>query len=1273
YDQCLTMAGRQCAEHIVALAKVLTAGGFGDSASYFWATIARQYTSHAKIHQIATDHGLDFARALDSPATQQQRVSADAHGRQLLEALVQSLRAPRLYSTSAKEPSSGGPTVSTAFTGFAFDWALGSVASSTTAAATRSPGRASTSSGCAYPQWMWPDSSALLLHAAALASLRQRQRFAHEERVYLSGTADDLHTVCATPGVANTYASVWLVPQRKALGSDADDDACARLLTSALRSLAPADSERSLVQVVRDGSHMSLLLASQLAETYAGRGKHAQALEVFALLADRFRTEGWGLLTGHALQWVVRCCRGTSTQPTVSDSSSSEVRALLELLSPHVVASVQERTRIGEDLVGRLAQTAELLGTDEPSQQADCGPVELKIDMSRIYSPLTCHAHWRHWRPSADATHMAFQVSIDCRSLAVALALDEVAIRIACGNTVVDVRVANGTGAGASGERVCADGLRVRYHDIGVVGGAAATVAGLRVDLQGITVLEGRVSLKDNLQAVAVVLDSVSLYVAGGGDWRLRLFWPTCARPSSATAHPSTVSQSIRLDDDDAAAALNQIERLLLCNIGIARMQGKGRNEALLGPSGQLALSAAMALGTTDEDQALRKAIAIAGPAASLPGPLARKWLHAGRRWVQLPMPPLVPDKQAGCASQPTVSAYSRCRVLRLPDPEPALSISMDCAGPALQGEAFPVHIVVTNMHPLRTVARIDVSASLEPATLAAARGSMSDLDVAGGAASPLSGIVARQTAADPVPAGSSSGLAWLSNDQGQSEGRNSRPQTISVAVGSSGLAPGESLRSTVYVHIPAAMLSSASPGTAAQEKDEGASVSLALTARHVFSDDSSSGQTTAQTTAQTTVPVVRHLFAQAEALALPAPQSSDGASPLMQQPIPASVPATDAPVGDGGEFCFRRPVLVTLVNRGPFDITVEQMRLRPPLPDPRMPMHVQLAGNSAQTPETVEAGGGILKHVFWLDIRTRDVVRVASSVNPGTLEILWRRQQQTGAAVIARLWLPPLALVRRHVQVDMVGAAVARVGQPMTVCYRVLNATRAVQTVATAMHASDAFVFAGLRRTTLRVLPGHVGLLRFNLVPTTASQRPVVDPTAVEYAPGHAALAMAAKTQGARRRGVPAGVAGNVAGLGWTLLPRLDVHIAEPEGENGTPPPPRPHGLFSPVVSSPPPPPASRVTLASEQESAVRQRAQQAIIALAGLEKPDQEGLGLLSPGLSRGCVDMVPDYFVQTSDAAGAESDVDSDEPVVGDLLTEEDTVVLRYDQTAVFCAPN
>ncbi|KAJ2531567.1 hypothetical protein EV175_007212, partial [Coemansia sp. RSA 1933] len=225
------------------------------------------------------------------------------------------------------------------------------------------------------------------------------------------------------------------------------------------------------------------------------------------------------------------------------------------------------------------------------------------------------------------------------------------------------------------------------------VGGAAATVAGLCVDLQGITVLEGRVSLKDSLQAVAVVLDSVSLYVAGGGDWRLRLFWPTCAHPSAVTAHPSTVSQSIQLDDDDAAAALNQIERLLLCNIGIARMQGKGRNEALLGPSAQLALSSAMALGTTDEDQALRKAIAIAGPAASLPGPLARKWLHAGRRWVQLPMPPLVPDKQAGCASQPTVSAYSRCRVLRLPDPEPALSISMDCAGPALQGEAFPVHI----------------------------------------------------------------------------------------------------------------------------------------------------------------------------------------------------------------------------------------------------------------------------------------------------------------------------------------------------------------------------------------------------------------------------------------------------------------------------------------------------------------------------------------------------------------------------------------------------
>ncbi|KAJ1902661.1 Trafficking protein particle complex subunit 11, partial [Coemansia sp. IMI 209127] len=724
----------------------------------------------------------------------------------------------------------------------------------------------------------------------------------------------------------------------------------------------------------------------------------------------------------------------------------------------------------------------------------------------------------------------------------------------------------------------------------------------------------------------------------------------TPGRPMSlASTHPSTVSQGqtkqqkveMEGEEEDAAAALNQIERLLLCNIGITRMQDGGGKT--LGPSSQLVLPSA----TVYEDIALQKAICTAGPAASLPKQPVRKWLHISApqsthgRWVQLPAPPLDASsatddtarhkKSPGNDAEPTVSVYSRCRVLHLPAPEPALSIDVSAIAalaPAYGGEAFPVRVAVTNTHRLRKIARIEVSISVEAAMHADSHTAMSDLDVAGPDASSRTSL--------------SNASAFRA-----------------VAVGTPPPPPPSSL-------LGALALGSES----------------VFTARYVFSDEeeekNGGARWNGQAIAQTSVPVVRPLAAYAEALALPAPCAASEDNWLLGQPIPVSLPATE--LSSSNEFCFRRPVVVTLVNRGPWAVAVEQMALQPPLiKNSALPLRVQLAATSAiqaegESSSVVAANGGTLKHVFWLDIHTHDVIRMPTNVCVGMLEIHWRRAEPAAYGpllqpqLLTRLWMPPLELVRKQVQVDMqTSSAVARVGRTLTVCYRVLNPTRVVQAVETAMHASDAFVFAGLRKTTLHVLPGHVGLLRFNMVPTIASQQQQqqqqrqTDPLPIEYAPGHAVLALATARKEKNRRTNPLAPQSNVVGLGWTLLPRLDVRIADAsdDGESPQPAPNHPaRGIFSPSIPPPPfpapppppppPPSASHVSLAAQDGlEAMTLRAQKTIIALAGLEVPEGDDWpkNLLSPELARSCLDMLPNYFVRTLDEADAESDVDSD----------------------------
>ncbi|KAJ2663834.1 hypothetical protein IWW48_001100 [Coemansia sp. RSA 1200] len=1532
FDHTMTAAARQCAEHIVSIARVLLLGGFGDSSSYFWALVARQYRNHADLYQIAADHGVGFARqSMDAPTDSKQMQML------LTESLVQSLRIPRVYKPIDTKLVSRQCGLDEPFAGFVFSRALSGASPTDTRSA-------SNNGSCVFPQWMWPESAAPLLYAAALARRRQYQRLAREERVYLSGTTDNdndndgsdhaMSAAAATPGVASTYAAVWLVPeQQKRRRASAEStnalssSACVPLLAAALRSVARMDTRNSavidqaaaeivadfsddggqrhsaddaLVRLIRgsrrrtipaeadttDPSRMCLFLAAELADAYADESTaihSARALEIFALLADRYRSEGWAILTAHALRRVLRCSKGAA-------SGSSEMRAMVELLSPLVVPCKEERIRMGERFKQYLAESPDpltVVGADQPSQQTNVGSVvdELKIDMTRIYSPIACHVHWRHWQPGpagALSSFMAFQVVVDCTDVHVLLEPSELCIRL-CGGGAgqANIRLAGGgssddsssKGAEAAAEEVVVasdvdSGGATYYRDIGTVGddgSATATKSGslsLQLHPCSITVFEGRLSLaEDDLRRLfsttsgantssahcsSVTLDSVSLYFNnGGGEWRLRMLWPTCAAAietmgdcefgdsysaavtpgrlaastgaSSSAAMPTLLLNGGAEENEDAA--LNHIERLILCSAGISRMQGgAGRT---LGPSSQLTL-APPTLGASTEDLALRRAMYIAGPAASLPAQRIRRWLHVSSdrdgRWVQLPAPPLASADTA--SAEPAVSAYSRCRALYLPEPEPALTIAVDphatatTLAPAYRGEAFPVSVVVTNTHRSRSVIRLELGvALLSAASDDIARQQMSDLDVAAdkshpGAAfsSPRSSTSSANANQQPIrppisaadnllgsasdaPAvgynngnGNGNGAPWLSAAGSESNDSSASQQRVAVlsidmmrdgdqidsdaASGSLKLAPGESKTVTVHVHFPPFGLSAGSATKEEQNQEELVSaVSLEFAARYAFEDDTDAclsepepGAESAwsgRVTTHTNVPVIRALYAHAEALPSQPPSAHsvlDGDGRLMTHTVPGSLPATllSATSTDGnGEFCFRRPIVVTLVNKGPWAVAVKQLLLRPPLVEAAcgvnsIPMRVQLAGSSVDgaatslAPLVVAGDGGTLKQVFWLDIFTTDVIRMPTTVSPGTLEIRWERVMSERTLVPepmpTRLWLAPLELlVRKQVQVDMqISAPVARVGRMLTVCYRVLNPTRVVQTVETAMHASDSFVFSGLRKTTLNILPGHVGFLRFNLVPlvsasAVAQNQQQNQQQPVEYAPGHAVLGL----MGRAASSAAALPGSNLTGLGWTALPRLDVRLVSdsnddndddnsvPTRENSaanvaggedrrstsvvqsqmTRAPSSALGQrnrFSPPALSAPPP--SRATLLSASSRTpdatllLARRARKAVVALSGLEIPsdsvdenEDEADVLLSPGLARSCVDLVPDYFVQPTMAiGGGESDVDSDydgsedsaAPALvampADARDAASSVVLRYDQTTIFCVP-
>ncbi|KAJ1832978.1 hypothetical protein LPJ63_003097, partial [Coemansia sp. RSA 2711] len=353
---------------------------------------------------------------------------------------------------------------------------------------------------------------------------------------------------------------------------------------------------------------------------------------------------------------------------------------------------------------------------------------------------------------------------------------------------------------------------------------------------------------------------------------------------------------------------------------------------------------------------------------------------------------------------------------------------------------------------------------------------------------------------------------------------------------------------------------------------------------------------------AQASIPVVQPLYAEIEPL------------------LPAQMPKDTRPDAPGSEHSFRRAVRVRLGNAGPWDVQIERVQLRPARLDARSVVEVRVAGAALAHEASVVRAGATQDHVFWLDIQARDLVRMPETVWPGTLEVQWQREQQKdaqGGTITTCLWLPAQRLLRRCVQVDLDAPATCTVGQPFALNYRVLNATRLAHTVEAAMHASDIFVFAGARRSTLTLLPGHSTHLRFNVVPLVANSGESV----------------------------------------WAQLPRLDVRLA---------PAKRPlSGVQSPaqsVQAMTPPPTRERSSVVLDAAAAQRR-----VQALAGVD-------GSLSPGLAAACSDMLAEC--ELDEATGAESDfADSD---IEDLPVEVSAAdvsdeVVRYDSTLVFCLPS
>ncbi|KAJ1882218.1 hypothetical protein LPJ57_001089 [Coemansia sp. RSA 486] len=1243
YDVFLTLAARQYTEHMAILVLVLQQAGFGSGSSYFWAVVSALYADMAVLQNVAKQ--IDFGGALDRAATHMAADTVTGTGamtqqgvREAVDRLVGALRPPVAGPThTGVVEVAGSEVMGWPFAGFAFERRLTTQSLNIGLRDQLHLLNSGSGSGSGvrdrvFPQWTWASTAAPLLHAAAQAGLRRIRAFAEEKTVYLteSGCSTPGRCFSACPGVENTYVAIWLVAERKRHEQHIVGVASLRQLAKALVCVANGDSvlvseaaahevitqpseSMKLKQVVKQtGNNEAMELAGCIAEMQVELGRPATALGVFLALAERFRANGWAVLTACALRWVVRCAVSVDDPP-------SAIEATLELLSSQLVASVDDRQVLHGDLLRMLAE-------DSPG----CG--EISVDMHRVYAPITCHAHWRHWM-LPDDMRMTYQVVLDGRALVLPLSL--VDLRVRFGDSRFDVHV-TGESTGIEPQTVDVAGFDqpVEYLSLGTT--SAESSSSLVLQPGRVLVIEGVVTLDDayaERRPAGDVLTIEEVAATVGDGWRLQMRWPTCAPPSNAEQNTATSG----IDDDE----MTSMERLLLGNIGVARMR-----DPALGESSQLWTS----LGS---GHAVSRAINATGPSASLSQ--NRRWLSVSsstgvNRWVTLLSPPLTPRKQSQASvplrEEPAFSVYSRCRTLYLAEPQPMVQLSApqvaDLA-PAYRGEMFPVEVCICNLHKRKSLDRVWMEFVV--GELGQVAGSLNN--IGGGLENTGLGIENRGVG------------PWISveNDR-DAEQKQSVVVELSVDIKS-----GQKFTATVYVHFPAPLLSGSwKPSTVAAAAGSGNTAVVRVSARYAHSDEDLDQNRdcwwSGTASLQVSVPVVSPLYAQAERLPghVPAPSNVVLAS--------TGVPATR--MGGDSEYCLRRPILVKLFNNGPWDIAVDILKLRPSIMPASLGFRMQLAGSSVCLNEAedgqymVISAGGFVQHVFWLDVFTHDLVRLPEDLCPGTLQVTWRRLQETAQTIRSLLWIPPLRLVEKQVQVESsCSSPVAKVGHPLSVIYRILNPTHLTKTVETSMHASDGFVFSGPRRTTLNVLPGHVALLRFILVPVSAAAAaPPVSESDV-YAPSQLLFGLKQQMALLAAQGKPM-PPGNVAGHGWVLLPKLDVRLAarhrvQVDSRTGALVAPPPTRTISTVAVS------ADALAPGVSEKGEYARVRRMLLEIAGLDSLDD---GLLGQELVDEYQQIVPEYLLHAGEV--------QDEEDGGRVELVDGNTVVRLDQTFVFCVP-
>ncbi|KAJ2332167.1 hypothetical protein GGI00_002912, partial [Coemansia sp. RSA 2681] len=669
YDMRLSLAARHCAQHVAALAQVLAGAGFGAHSSYFWATVGRQHANHAALYAMAMANGVDFARAFDSACT----VAADPMLLQQPAIDVGVLRRPFAVAASSKQSDSHYPLssdirggdhqlhkLSSAFAAFAFDpvVASGGGSGGGISAVVAVVGSRDNKQ---RPLWIWPRTAAALHQAAAYSSLQQHRQLCAEKRTYSATekSVGETRVFSANPGVENTYASVWLASSDRLKGGDASLVVATRQIFAAMACIHPEETEAVVEANISSAGRQYLCLASQLAEIYVESAERvSEALKIFQALAQRFRDERWTALTRHALQWVVRCAK---------DDRHAALPATIELMSMSCGQQPQ--------------QQPQLLDFD------DSAGLRIDVDMTRIYSPVTCHAHWRHWQLAAidGSRTMAFQVVLDCRSLTQPLRLCELNVEFSDPRYSLRLNDNRGEHAEEEEEAAMSNG-GVRFCDV-----RTAQLCNLEL-VPGLTlVLEGCVDIGVDADSV-LVLVGVSA-VVDGSNGGLRLVWPTCAQPSSA----ATATAVTAIDSGDGEqGGFSHMEALLAARTAISRIH----DPLLLTRHGRQSKSHIAAVNYS-EHAAVSRATTVSGPSSSVPTN-QRWWLPASLTWQSLPSPPLQlssGEKEEEEEKEPAFSAYSRCRVLGLPSTpaSPGIIVTMPSVGeraPAYCGETFAVEIV---------------------------------------------------------------------------------------------------------------------------------------------------------------------------------------------------------------------------------------------------------------------------------------------------------------------------------------------------------------------------------------------------------------------------------------------------------------------------------------------------------------------------------------------------------------------------------------------------